>query len=87
MDSMELKEMNFEELRNLIEAANKEMKIRWQHRREGAWKAVEQAISNYTREFGYITVDNGESEISDDCNFAHIGVILTYKTEEEEEEW
>ena len=83
MDLMKLAEMEYNELRNLIEAANTEMAIRRKDMQKDAWEAVKQAIREYTHEFGEIKIDYGEYHIPDTCNFATIGTIFTYEKEEE----
>ena len=87
MDLMKLKEMESDELRNLIEAANTEMAARRKKKQEKTWEAVKQAICEYTHEFGEISLDYGEYNIPDACNFATIGAIFTYEVEKREEDW
>ena len=87
MNLMKLKEMEYNELLNLIEAANTEMAARRKKMQEKAWEAVKQAICEYTHEFGEISVDYGEYYIPDRCNFATPGAIFTYEIEKKEEDW
>ena len=85
MDLMKLKEMEPDELRNLIVAANAEMTARRNKMQEELWEAVKKAISEYTWEFGDIKLDYGEYHIPSACNFSTMGSIITY--EEEKEVW
>ena len=87
MDLMKIKDMEYDELRNLIEAASAEMAARRRRMQEKSWEAVRQAIREYTREFGEIKLDYGEYSIPDACNFATVGTIFTYEVEKGEEDW
>ena len=81
---MDFKEMDYDELRNLIDAANTEFAKRRRSMQEDAWEAVKQAICEYTHEFGDIVLDHGEYHIPSTCNFSTMGSILTYEVEIEE---
>ena len=84
MDLMKLKEMEYNELLNLINAANTELAARRRSMQEEAWKAVKEAICEYTSEFGDIILDYNDYNIPNTCNFNTIGTIFTYKEEKEE---
>lgn len=83
MDLTKLKEMEYDELRGLIEVANAEMAARRNKMQEEAWGAVKKAINEYTCDFGDIILDHYEYRIPDTCNFSTVGTILTYEKEED----
>lgn len=84
MNPINFKKMDYDELRNLVEAANTELIERRTAMQREAWNAVEQAISNYTDEFGDISLDYGEYHIPSACNFSTMGSIITYEEDEED---
>ena len=86
MNPINFKKMDYDELRYFIEAASAEFAERRSDMRREAWNAVEQAISNYTEEFGDIIIDHGEYYIPDACDFSITGMIMTYEEEKEDEE-